>query len=367
MVGRTVAVHHASPYLRSPAAFGRDAFVTLVARGFRHTTTPYGPLFVVHAAFVAAVAGTHPLLYRLAFQVSAAAAVAVALLVVWRATRSTIALVLLGLHPVVVCAVVNGGNNDAFVGLALLLAVVDVRNERYGRAGWWITAAILVKVTAGLALLPIIGWVAIRGSAGAVRRVVTAPLLVGVPVLLFTPGLVCSLGHGQIGVISRSSIWSVALRLPAALDPRLPHVPGAILGRLACVVVIVVAACVARVLRDQRDPAPGVVAAVAAWLVFGGYVLPWYTIWVLPAAVLLPFEGITWVVAAQGAAITAAFLIPRPTLAAGGFVSDVVVYAIPIGVAAAYVWVLFAPHRFRGRGQGSVVGRLNHALEPGGS
>jgi hypothetical protein len=340
MVGRIVAVHHASPYLHAPAAFGHDAFVNLVGNGYRHTTTPYGPLFTLQASIVALVGGSHPLLYRLAFQASAAAFVGVALCILWRTSRSTSALALLGLHPVIACAVISGGHNDAFVGLGLLLAVVDARRERYARAGWWITAALLVKVTAGLALVPIIAWAWVRGNKVAVRRVVTGPLLVGIPVMLLTPGVVGSLSRGQIDVISRSSIWNVVLRMPMLVFPGAPHATGALLGRLAFVVVIVVAAAVAWGARGAPDPAPAVVAAVAAWLIFGGYVLPWYTVWVLPAAALLVHTRLAWLVAVQGAVVTAAFVIPRSTITAGGYVGDVVRYIAPLALAVMFLLVV---------------------------
>ena len=263
------------------------------------------------------------------------------------------------------CTVVNGGHNDALVGLALLLAVIDVRRERYGRAGWWIAAALLVKVTAGLALLPIVAWVWVHGDWVAVRRVVAGPLLVALPVMLVTPGLVSSLGHGQIGVVSRTSIWNLALRLPALFGPHAPHATGALLGPLAFAVVVGVAVCAAWGTRHRRDPTPGVVAALAAWLVFGGYVLPWYTVWALPVAALVPLDEMTWVVAVQGAAITAAWMIPRSTIGAGGLVSDAVRFVIPLAIAAMFVWALLGTLGLRGRGQGSVAPWLNHAGESG--
>ena len=48
-----------------------DPLLHLLHHTWRSGTTPYGPLFVVHSAFVALISGTHPLLYRLAFQLTA--------------------------------------------------------------------------------------------------------------------------------------------------------------------------------------------------------------------------------------------------------------------------------------------------------
>jgi hypothetical protein len=267
----------------------------------------------------------------------------------------------LGLHPVVACAVINGGHNDALVGLGLLLAAVDARRERHARAGCWIAAALLVKVTAGLALLPLVAWAWARGGWHAVRRAVAVPLLVAAPLTILTPGVVASLVHGQLGVVSRSSVWGFVLRPPNMLVPVLPHLSGAIVGRLAIVIVVAVCACVARLTLRAVDVAPCIVAGVAAWLVFGGYVLPWYTLWVLPAAALLPNSRTTWIVAVQGAVLTAAWVIPRPTIAAGGYVGDLVRYGAPLTVAALFVWALLTDDGFGTRGQSSPVGWLNRA------
>ena len=88
IVGRMVTFHHANPYLHAAKEFGRDPLLMLVAQGWRSGTTPYGPLFSLQAAGVALVGGSHPLLYRLAFQGSAAAAIGTALWVLWRATEA---------------------------------------------------------------------------------------------------------------------------------------------------------------------------------------------------------------------------------------------------------------------------------------
>jgi hypothetical protein len=81
-------------------------------------------VFVAYAAGVASIAGPHPLLERGGFQLGAALAVALALWLLWRATGMSSALVRLALHPVVSATIVNGGHNDAFVGLAVLAALL---------------------------------------------------------------------------------------------------------------------------------------------------------------------------------------------------------------------------------------------------
>ena len=282
--------------------------------------------------------GSHPLLYRLSYQGGAAIAIAFALLAVWRTTRSTSALALLGLHPLIACSLVNGGHNDAFIGLGVLIAVISARRERYVGAGWWIAGALLVKATAGLALLPLVGWAWVRGGRRAVTRLLAAPALVAAPVMLLTPGMMHSLHTAKTNVITRTSIWNYPLRLVPKWFPPGQHTHVAHLVSLALALVILLVALFTIVARRDADPAPGVVAATAAWLVFSAYVLPWYTVWALPVAVLNVRNRFTWLVTIQGVAITAAFVVPRTSLQGHSGASDAVQLALPLALAAMFIW-----------------------------
>ncbi len=80
------------------------------------------------------------------------------LVVVWRTTRSLAALIFLGLNPVLVVIVVNGGHNDGLIGLLLLLATLFAVRRRPRAAGALIGLAVLIKLTAGLALIGLVFW-----------------------------------------------------------------------------------------------------------------------------------------------------------------------------------------------------------------
>ncbi len=341
IAGRMIRYHHSSPYLPAAIAFPHDPFLALVGREWRHGTTPYGPLFTLFSAGVSFVGGTHPLLYRLAFQGSTALAIGVALLVVWRTTRSTSALVLLGLHPVVACSVVNGGHNDAFIGLGILLAVISARREHYVASGWCVAAALLVKVTAGLALLPLLAWVWVRaGHRRAVVQVAAAPLLVAVPVMLLTPGMASSLHSAKTSVITRASIWNIPYRWLLSVHGQEPHTTAMRLVSYALLLVLVLAAYAAWRTRRRDDPVPGVIAALAVWLVFSAYVLPWYTVWALPIAALLPWSRLSWFVVLQGLVITALAIIPRDSLTGGTAIGHVVHFVAPVVVVGLFLWAV---------------------------
>ena len=122
--GRMVSVHDASPYNHVPADFRGHALYREVSPVWRHRGSVYGPVFVGFAAAGTFVAGDSPTATRLFFQMSMAAAVVIALALVWRRTRSTAA-VWLGLHPLFGAALVNGGHIDALVGLAVLVSAMQ--------------------------------------------------------------------------------------------------------------------------------------------------------------------------------------------------------------------------------------------------
>ncbi len=338
IVGRIATVHHANPYLHAAGTYRHDRFLALVGEEWRHGTTPYGPLFVLYAAAVAFVGGAHPLLYRLAFQGTAALAVGAALLVLWRATRNTSALALVGLLPVIACSVVNGGHNDAPIGLGLLLAVLAARRAGYAASGWWIAAAVLVKATAGLALAPLVAWAWARGGRRAAGVIAAPTLLVAVPAMLTTPGMLRSLRDAETTVITRASVWNLPFRLLPRLVPSVRALTAVRLVTLASVSVLVLVVVAAWVARRVRDPAGGVVAAMATWLVCGAYVMPWYSIWALPTAALRTRSRLAWLVAIQGVAVTAAFVVPRSALSGGSVASDLVRIATPTALVALFAW-----------------------------
>lgn len=177
------------------------------------------------SAVGSALAGGSPLVARLFHQLGAAVAVAVALGLVWRRTGSPAAVMLLGLNPLVILSVINGGHNDTLVGLGVLGAVLLAEKQRPMAAGLVLGMTTLIKITAILALPALLAWALYRFGRRA---------------------------SGHLASI-------------------------AVVGALAVTVAW----------RRRSDCELGGVVALAltAYLVAGIYVLPWYAIWMLPGAV----------------------------------------------------------------------------------
>ena len=336
MVGRILAVHHLNPYRTAPAAVAHDPLLPLLHRTWQSGTTPYGPLSVAHAALIALVCGTHPLLYRLAFQSTAAVAVGVALWLLWRTTRSTAAIALVGLNPMVAGSIVNGGHNDAVVALGLLGLVLLLARGRIGAASWVLLATTLVKLTVGYAIIPVVVWTATRYGWRALRSFLL-PTIVGGVVMIAIPGAAHSMTNANGGVVTRLAIWNVPIRVSWLAIHSLHASNYTTIGLLAVAAIIVIVAIVD---RHQPDPGRGAAAAAAAWVAAAGYVLAWYTVLGLVVAALRPTERLARWLALQGGVITAAYLVPRGDLAPHMFIGLVVQLYVPLALTIAFVWAL---------------------------
>ena len=302
--GRMLAHYHENPYVVLPSHFNYDPRYLHIP----NSTAPYGPLFIGPAAVIARVAGTSEVWTRLAYQAAAAAAIAAALVMLWRSCRSSAAIVLVGLHPVVAGTIVNGGHNDAFIGLLVLAAVLAAERKRLVSAGAVLAAAMLIKITAGLALLPITLWMVRRGRRAVGALLGASVVALVVPVIVFVPGLFGSIRSADSGLVTRTSIWN--------FDPlRAPLVSRAGDGAVTQVALLCIGLAVLWVASGERELSDRVTGCVAAWLLLSAYVMPWYTVWALPVAALHPRHPFTRVVAWQGAVVVTAFLLPHRLLA----------------------------------------------------
>jgi alpha-1,6-mannosyltransferase len=314
MYGRIISAHGANPYVQLPRDFPHDPFLHLVARGWRHTSSVYGPVFVVFSAVGTTIAGSSVLVARLYQQAAAAIAVGVTLGLVWRRTTSPAAVMLLGLNPLVVVTVVNGGHNDALVGLGILVAVLLAEQDRPVGAGLALALAALVKITALLALPVFAGWVFVhygRRAAGQLAGVAIAAVLL--VYAAFGPSALSALDANR-DLMSRASPWQIVravLRLQTdhsfAGLPRATWLAAFGLGSI--LVVGSLALLVAWRRQRDRELGSGVALALTAYLVAGIYALPWYALWMLPSAAIARRRATLVFVAGLGAFLEAVYVV----------------------------------------------------------
>lgn len=315
--GRMVSVRHTSPYDHVPADFQDDALYDQVSPVWRNRGSVYGPLFVAFAAAGTFVAGDSPTATRLFFQMSMAAAVVIALALVWRRTRSTAALLWLGLHPLFGAALVNGGHIDALVGLAVLVSAMLAAKRRGVATGVVIGLATLIKLPAFLALVGVVAWGwRQRDRQLPFRAVATAGAIVTLGYLPFLPGALRVL-HGANQTVTPGSLWNVPAEWLVGNDAGrnlFPYVPPALttMSYLSLALSSVLAVGLAWRTMRRRRPDQAIGAATASYTVAAEYTLPWYTAWALPVLADRRPSPLAWVVWTQSALLLAAWKLPLP-------------------------------------------------------
>jgi hypothetical protein len=319
MYGRVVSQHHASPYVHPPSAYRHDPAFHRMDRVWQRTKSVYGPAFTAVSAGGMAVAGTSPLAARLFFQGLAALAVALALYLVWRQTRSPTAVACLGVNPLMIVSVVNGAHNDALVGLAILGAVLLVGRRRPELAGLCLAAATLVKLTALLPFVAVGLWVWRRQGFRAAAR------LAAVGLTLLAVGYVVAGGKLVLGPLqsaqlhnSGASVWN-QLRRHLTFNAIATGLRGGVAGHqvrhqlstLATGAVLGLSGLLVARRLHHENPAIVAGAAVVAYLLLGFYVLPWYLAWGLPTLALAWRSKFTWIALLHGALLHLAY-VPDP-------------------------------------------------------
>jgi Glycosyltransferase family 87 len=323
MYGRMIAVHGASPYDKTPADFPTDPFSARVSPRWAHQGSVYGPMFVAIAATGSLLSSDSPLLSRLFFQLTAALALFGILYIVWRRTRSPAVLIWLGLNPV--CAVVvNGGHNDAMVGVALLVATVLVAKGRGGSAGILIGLATLIKFTALLGLVGATLW---AWRSGRRRLALTTASTTGLVVILGYLPVLGSASHvlGKSNqTVTDASVWNpladLLLGHEAWRDVPHPMAPNATLAAIflaAAASVALLAVVLGWRAAASPQPEPAVGNSAASYTMAAGYTFPWYAIWALPLFASRRITAVAWVVWIQSIVLLAALKLPNhPTASA---------------------------------------------------
>jgi alpha-1,6-mannosyltransferase len=321
MYGRIVSVYHANPYVTTPADLTRDPWLAYVGPKWAGTPSVYGPAFVdLAAAITWVVRGFASTL--LAFRVLAVIATLATVGVVarlagqLRPSRAAFAVALVGVNPLVVFFTVASGHNDVLVGLAVVVALALTVSRREVLAVAVLTLGMLVKAPAAVPLLLLVLVVAARHRRGERLRALAPVVGVvgGIVIVFATPfwqardptlGLADLSGH--TGWLAPSSFLARAVaslgRL-AGIDGLASPASAAWRGVFAAAFVVALCAVAWRTARRARAAAAGAPAGVGglgpvpqgvAWadglvllLLLGPVLLPWYPVWVLPIAWLLP-------------------------------------------------------------------------------
>ncbi len=300
--GRIAGVHHANPYVATPADFPRDGVVAYVGPKWLDTPAVYGPAFTALSTALTRALRSLPALILAFRTIAVAASLGTLALVGWLARRlapgrTAFALAAFGLNPVVLFQSVGSGHNDLLVALAVAgaLALLVVRRDLLATAV--LALGGLVKATALVPLALLIVAAAARSRPGSRVRTVVAHVAVAVAVgLVFavpflqtkdpTLGMLELAGHE--GWLAPSRFFHRVLG--AASGGTLGVVARVAFPLLLLAAVVAIARALVR-----RAAAAGPRADGAAWgwglivlMLLGPVLLPWYVTWALPLVWLLP-------------------------------------------------------------------------------
>ncbi len=275
---RLGGLHGLNPYLHGIAAARHDPVYALTT--WHHLRSPYGPLYTLGTYALA------PLPLPVAYWVLKTATVAASLgcvALLWRCARllgrAPLRPVLLyAANPLVLVYGLGGFHNDVFLLLATLGAVACVLRGREGRAGALLTAAVALKLSAGI-LLPFL-------LLGARRRGrFVAGAAAAIPPIALASILAFGLATPNLG--DQSSLLS-SFSVPNALG-QLVGLGGAPPWLLDIALLLTAAAAAAlawAVWRRRMSWLAGAGWATLALILGLAWLQPWYAMWLLPLAAL---------------------------------------------------------------------------------
>jgi Glycosyltransferase family 87 len=281
--------HERDPYVTSPAAFPGDAATRAVARGWRHTTSVYGPAFTAASMAVDRTATSRASVTFVFRVLAALAAIGTALLAAGIARRRSLAAAFVGWNPLLAIAFAGGGHNDALMVVLMLaaLALAKRRSDVASGAAWVLAAA--VKAPA-LFLLPL-------QLVHARRRV-----WLGAALAALAGSVAASLAFGSawvtaiLSVGGRESRYALPVRLEQAGLPA---------GAAHALAIGALVAGTAWLLRQSLRGRPRLALGSCLLLVTSPWLLPWYSSW--PVALAAVEEDTTAQVLAL---VLAVYLLP---------------------------------------------------------
>lgn len=301
--GNIAGLHHANPYVQTPANFPHDAVAVLVGPKWFSTPAVYGPLFTGYASIVVRV--THELhtqieVFRWTAALASLGTIALIATTVGRAwpTRAAFAVVAFGLNPVVLFQSVGSGHNDLLVALAVAGALALVLARRDLLAVVALALGTLVKATAALPLLLLLVWCVARAPAGRrARTLVTHAGLAAVIGGVFAAPYL-NLHDPTLGMLELAGHegWLAPSRFFRRLFDALSGNTLGVVARIAFAATLVggVVFLARSVWRAARNTGESVdLGAAWGWsllllMLLGPVLLPWYVTWALPLAWALP-------------------------------------------------------------------------------
>ena len=301
--GQIVSIHHANPYVQTPADFPSFLTRTLVGPKWVDTPSVYGPLFSLLAGLVTRISTRLDVLVD-AFRLIAIATSMATTFVIGavarrvRPSRAAFAVAAFGLNPVVLFHSAGSGHNDLLVALTVAVATWCVVRDRTVWAVAALTGGALIKATVFLPLLLLVVWVVWRRPPSERFRAVATHAGVALAIVVLVAAPFFQLHDPTLGMreLSAHEGWLAPSRFFRRVLDAISGDTLGVVARVAFVLAFVVAVvvlvrAVARAAASGRPPEEligGWGWSLLALTLLGPVLLPWYLAWSLPLIWILP-------------------------------------------------------------------------------
>ncbi|HWH45547.1 MAG TPA: glycosyltransferase 87 family protein [Thermoleophilaceae bacterium] len=303
--------HDLGPYTHAPVDIPADPVFGFA--GSKDAESVYGPAFTL-LTYPLAPLGV-PTAFWLLKGIAALSSLGVVALV-WVAVRRlgrdpVLPAMFVGLNPHVVVHVVGGAHNEALVMLVVMAGVVLFLAGREPAGAFAATAAASLKASAGL-VVPFLVLGARRVVPAVAGAALAGALIAGVALAAFGADALDALG-----VLSsnqdRTSRWSFPYKTAELLGVLLPgervDYRDAVRAAYGVAFAAVALTLMWRTWQRRIDPVTAAAWATAAILVSSAWLVPWYALWLLPLAALVPDRRL-WLTSAALSAWMLAIAVP---------------------------------------------------------
>jgi hypothetical protein len=343
-----MVTRHINPYTAGPAALHGAKYAIPVSSMWMHTRSPYGPLFLKLAQLAVGVSGRSVLGAVLAlrfYEILGVVLIAASLPTLARSVgKDPARAVWLGVcNPLVLFHFIGGAHNDSLMVGLLVAGLAVATTKRYATAIVLCVLAATVKSPAILGIV-FIALEAIRNSPRERWLAVSARLL-GVTGASFSlVSLVTGIGFGWVGALTvpgkNLSYLTPTTFAARSVSAAVGH-DAAVLTTFRVLGLLLAALGVALFMwrAPQLGTARACGLALAAVVVCGPIVLPWYALWgvIVLAAVGHRIE--------RGFAILASVVLAITVEPSGSVMPDVVLISAVVLLSLVVLGIAWRPTR----------------------
>jgi alpha-1,6-mannosyltransferase len=348
-------VHHANPYVATPADYPGYLTRSLVGAKWADTPSVYGPLFSFLAGLVTRTTRRIDVLVDVFRLIAIGASLATTFVIAVmtrqaRPDRAAFAVAAFGLNPVILFQSVASGHNDLLVALGIAAAAWWILRGRTVLPAAALACGALIKATGALPLLLLLVWVASRRPSGERLRAVAAHAVAPIAIAIAAAAPFFQLKDPTLGMLELAGHegWLAPSRFFRRVLDAVSADSVGVVARVAFAVALVIAVVwlVRAVARGAASgfPAEDLLAgwgwSLLALTLLGPVLLPWYLAWSLVVIWALPFVPRTVLIALSGALALSQWTA-EPRLYPGAYDVSVLVghYVLTPVVIGLLVWL----------------------------